>query len=124
MSGNCATGSRVIAMRPASVMTIEMTKASRGRSMKTSEITALGPLAGRQHRDRDGLSDARLLDPIDDDLLALLQPVGDDDIAPVLRPGRDPPHLDLVVGVYDQHERAGLIELQGGLRDDQARLLV
>jgi hypothetical protein len=29
----------VMAMLPASVMTIEMTKASLGRSMKTSEIT-------------------------------------------------------------------------------------
>ena len=38
MSGNCATGIAAIAMRPASVMTIEMTKASRGRSMKMSEI--------------------------------------------------------------------------------------
>ena len=38
MSGNCATGIAVIAISPASVMTIETTKASRGRSMKTSEI--------------------------------------------------------------------------------------
>ncbi len=44
MSGNCATGSRVMAMIPASVMTIEMTKASRGRSIKTSEITVYDPL--------------------------------------------------------------------------------
>src|SRR5438046_1029793 len=109
MSGNCATGSRVMAMRPASVMTIEMTKASRGRSTQTSAITALRPLVARQHRDRDSLPHPRLLHPVDDDLLALLQPIGDDDVAPVLRPGRDPPHLDLVVGVDDQHERAGLI---------------
>ena len=34
MSGNCATGIAEIAIRPASVITIEMTKASRGRSMK------------------------------------------------------------------------------------------
>ena len=38
ISGNCAIGIAVMAMRPASVMTIEMTKASRGRSMKMPEI--------------------------------------------------------------------------------------
>jgi hypothetical protein len=37
MSGNCAIGIAVIAMRPASVMTMAMTKASRGRSMKMPE---------------------------------------------------------------------------------------
>ena len=43
MSGNCASGIAKIAISPASVMTIEMTKASRGRSMKTSEIIAARP---------------------------------------------------------------------------------
>ena len=38
MSGYCASGIAKIAIRPASVITIEMTKASRGRSMKTFEI--------------------------------------------------------------------------------------
>src|SRR4051794_7589759 len=38
MSGNCATGMLKIASRPASVTTIERTKASRGRSMKRPEI--------------------------------------------------------------------------------------
>ncbi len=40
MSGNCATGMRVIASAPAMVMTIAMTIASRGRRMKTEEIIA------------------------------------------------------------------------------------
>jgi len=37
MSGNCAIGIVVIAMTPAMVMTIAMTIASRGRSMKMAE---------------------------------------------------------------------------------------
>jgi hypothetical protein len=39
MSGNCETGIEKIAISPASVMTIEITNASRGRSMNTEEIT-------------------------------------------------------------------------------------
>ncbi len=38
MSGNWATGIWVSAITPASVMIVEMTMDSRGRSMKTSEI--------------------------------------------------------------------------------------
>jgi len=41
ISGNCATGIWKIAMKPASVMTIDTTKASRGRSMKMPEIMAI-----------------------------------------------------------------------------------
>jgi hypothetical protein len=37
ISGNCATGIAVKAMMPASVMTMAMTKASRGRSMNRPE---------------------------------------------------------------------------------------
>ncbi len=50
MSGNCATGMRSSASTPASVMTIAMTIASRGRSTKTAEIMARLPLrrAGRR----------------------------------------------------------------------------
>ena len=43
MSGNWACGMAPIAMMPASVITIEMTKANRGRSMKTLEIIAYAP---------------------------------------------------------------------------------
>ena len=38
MSGYCASGIAKIASRPASVITIEMTNASRGRSMNTLAI--------------------------------------------------------------------------------------
>ena len=37
MSGNCAIGIAVMAMTPASVMTMAMTMANRGRSMKMPE---------------------------------------------------------------------------------------
>ena len=39
MSGNWAIGSAVSAIRPASVMTIEMTSDRRGRSMKVEDST-------------------------------------------------------------------------------------
>jgi hypothetical protein len=38
MSGNCATGMRVMASAPAIVVTMAITTASRGRRMKTAEI--------------------------------------------------------------------------------------
>ena len=41
MSGNCATGIAVMAMMPAMVMTVEMTKASRGRRMNSDEIVMI-----------------------------------------------------------------------------------
>ncbi len=38
MSGNCATGIAVMAMMPAMLMTVEMTKASRGRRMNSDAM--------------------------------------------------------------------------------------
>src|ERR1044072_1842116 len=80
MSGNCATGRAVMASRPAMVMTVETTKASRGRRMNSDESVMALPLGlsrvgwrqGRRHR--HALADALLA--LDDDLLAGLQPVG------------------------------------------------
>ena len=43
MSGNCAIGIWANATRPASVITIEMTAASRGRAIKTPEIMSQAP---------------------------------------------------------------------------------
>src|SRR5450432_795393 len=110
MSGNCATGSAKMAMIPASVMTIAMTKASRGRSTKMAEITSgsapgpgggLGGLARRATRgaarrlagDGDDLARPHLLHAVDDDLLALLDAALDDDVSLLRRPGGDPPLL-------------------------------
>jgi hypothetical protein len=43
MSGSCARGIRVSAISPASVMTMAMTIASRGRLMKIAEIIQSSP---------------------------------------------------------------------------------
>src|ERR1051326_6995773 len=94
MSGNCATGMRVIAMAPAMVMTM----ARRGRAMKTLEIMApsspSGALGrrcrlarrgaagrGRLARRRCGchrLSRTHALDAVDDHRVALVEAIGDD----------------------------------------------
>src|SRR5476651_192639 len=73
MSGNCATGMLKIASRPARVMTIEMTNASRGLSMKILEImTRSSAAAGRgKHRLLHDLARSHLLDAVDDHLVAL-----------------------------------------------------
>src|SRR5207248_1344759 len=100
MSGNCATGMAAIARMPASVMTIETTNASRGRSMKMSEI-----ISAARRRQRGFLHDLAgpyLLDAVDDDLLALAQTRGDDDVGVLVRAGLDPPLLDLVLVVDHQ----------------------
>src|SRR5262245_15577033 len=74
MSGSCATGMRNRDSNPPSVMTIEMTIASRGRSMKTEEIMASAPAGdGRDRRRCYRRVGSRPLDALDNDLLSLLQ---------------------------------------------------
>ena len=125
MSGNCATGIWQIAIRPASVMTIETTKASRGRSMKMPEIMAQPPPGRRSvavclH----DLAGPHLLDAVDDHLLAFLHARGHDDVGAALRAGLHAPLLDLVLVVDDQHVVAGLVDLQRRLRHHQPRRLL
>src|SRR5437763_1861478 len=48
MSGNCATGMRSIEIAPASVMTMAITTASRGRRMKAAEITDARRVSSRR----------------------------------------------------------------------------
>jgi len=78
MSGNCATGIAAIASRPAMVMTIEMTQASRGLSTKIAEIMAragsrgasaarAGGRVGGDHR----LARAHALDALHHDAVSL-----------------------------------------------------
>src|SRR6059058_2514794 len=100
MSGNCATGMANIARRPASVITIEITKAKRGRSMKMLEIISW-PLAalGGQGRLLHDLTRPHLLDAVDDHLVAFAQARGDDDVGVEVRPGLDAAHLHLVLSV-------------------------
>src|SRR5690348_3092539 len=121
MSGNCATGMTAMAISPASVMTMEMTKASRGRSTKRAEITGSSPFGDDRALHR--LAGPHLLDAVDDDRLAFLQARLDDDIGLLLRAGFDTADLRLVVGPHHHHVVAGLIDLERGLRNDEARLL-
>src|SRR5580658_9063925 len=76
MSGSCATGMRSIDSTPASVMTIAMTIASRGRRIKTAEIigSRLGVgqrRAGRPRRHHQ--TGPHPLDAVQHDHLALGQ---------------------------------------------------
>src|SRR5580693_6150280 len=82
ISGNCATGIWKIASRPARVMTIETTKASRGRSMKTPDIMAARLTAdpGRQHRLLHDLARSHLLDAVHDHVFAIAHAGGHDDV--------------------------------------------
>src|SRR2546429_8215716 len=84
MTGNCAIGIAVMAMMPASVMTMATTKASRGRSMKMPENISGSGQDVRRH----DLSRAHLLDAFDDDQFALLETVGHDDVPASLGAGR------------------------------------
>ena len=101
-------------------MTIETTKASRGRSMKTFEITAWRSRqpARRQLPAAGGVSVAATTMPgrtfwmpLDDHPLAFLQSVritlGALRVAEL-----DAPRLGLVVAVDDQHVGTGLVDLQ------------
>src|SRR5277367_2720807 len=99
ISGNCATGIWKIAKRPARVMTIETTKARRGRSMKMPDIMAPGLAAdlGRQHGLLHDLSRPHLLDAVDDHLVAFAHAGGHDDVGADVGAGLHAPLLDLVL---------------------------
>src|SRR5258708_6823241 len=130
MSGNCATGSAAIASSPAMVMTVETTKASRGRRMNSDEMVMALLLGlcrrGRNRARRHGHALAHALLALDDDLLARLQALADHQQSFAQAAGLDPPQLDHVLVV--DHEEIGprLIEGDGLLRDryDGLRLAV
>src|SRR5882724_11272807 len=105
ISGNCATGIWKIAKRPARVMTIETTNASRGRSMKMPDIMAAGLTAdpGRQHRLLHDLARPHFLDAVDDHVFALAHPGGHDDVGAQVGAGLHAPLLDLVLIGDDEH---------------------
>src|SRR4051812_27359364 len=108
MSGNWATGIARMAIRPARVMTIEITKARRGRSMKMSEIIGLRPPAPAHSPARP----ARVgpLDTIDDHVVTFLKACGDDHIGIPVRTGFDPSLLHLVLIIDHQGVIAGLVK--------------
>src|SRR6516165_9216318 len=95
----------VIAMMPASVMTIATTKASRGRSIKMPENISVP----RHHHRRHDLAGPHLLYALDDDQFSFLEPVGDHNFAALLGPGRHAAQLDFLRLVHEQHIAAGLV---------------
>src|SRR6516164_10952723 len=81
MSGNCAIGIAASASSPASVMTKEMTRASRGRRMKSEEIMPLSRSFGRNRRHhlrRHRHSGTHSLLALNDDEIARRNPLLDD----------------------------------------------
>src|SRR6266851_6753578 len=107
-------------------MTIETTKASRGRSMKTPDImaTRLAADPGRQHGLLYDLARPHLLDAVDDHVFAIAHAGGHDDVGAEVGAGLHASLLDLVLIGDDQRVVAGLVDLQRRLWDHQARLLL
>src|SRR5476649_930600 len=118
MSGNCATGRTWSEITPAMTMTVEMTKASRGRRMKTDEIV-MGLLLcrrGRRVRRRHGHAGVDPLLALDDDLFARLEALADGDQAVAHDAGLDPPLLDDVLVAQHEQRGAALVDRDRRLR--------
>src|SRR6478672_5305599 len=119
-------------MPPSRTMTIDITHARTGRSMKNRASTA-GLLSGvfrlpggRQERDwhghelrLDGGARAGLLQAVDDHQLARLQAGLDLAQAVLQRPGADGAGDDLVLVVDDVEDLLALVGVQGPLADKQ-----
>src|SRR4051812_28771395 len=126
MSGNCDTGSAASASRPAMVMTVETTKASRGRRMNSDEMVmalllGLGG-SGRRHAGRHGHAVTDALLTLDDDLVAFLQPLGDDELAVAHDAGLDALQVHHVLVVDGEEIGPGLVERDRLLRHRHHRL--
>src|SRR5262249_27672090 len=78
-------------------------------------------LRSRHDSCRHDLAGTHLLDALDDDLLSLLEAVGDHDVAALLGAGRYAALLDFLVRPDNENIAAGLIEEDGGLRNRQRR---
>src|SRR4029077_20892091 len=122
MSGNCATGSTDIASTPAMVMTVETTKASRGRRMNSDEMVMrlLLRLCGRgcDRAGRHGHAVPDALLALHDDLVAGFQPFGDDQLAAARDAGLPPLQVHHVLVVDGEEIGPGLVEGDGLLRHD------
>ena len=111
-------------------MTIETTKASRGRSMKMPEIMVAQPRARVRARRQQDRRPARpgpgrtFWMPSTITCSPSLHARGDDDVGAALRAGLHAALLDLVLVVDDQHVVAGLVDLQRRLRHHQPRLFL
>src|SRR5262249_33492252 len=121
MLGNCANGIAPSASRPASEMTTEMTRARRGRRMKTEEITSspggLGRDRARNLR-RDGHPGANALLALNDDVLPLRDALLDDHEAFANRTQTNPSLFDAIVLADDEDVRSGLVDGHRRVRND------
>src|SRR5271170_2306747 len=107
ISGYWATGSTCAAMRPASVMMIEMTPAKIGRLMKNSENDIAATLFRDRRRAGFGCRRLRRLDHRGAGLD--LQKIVDDDPVSGLEPGHDGPiRVDPVAGLHRPRLRLAL----------------
>src|SRR5262249_54054676 len=68
------------------------------------------------------LAGAHLLYPFNNDQLSLFEAAGYHDVSALLDTGCYAPELDLLCLIDHEHISAGLIELHGGLRNDERRL--
>jgi hypothetical protein len=94
--------------------------------MKMSEImgSSSAPRRGLHHRFLHQLAGAHLLNAVDDHVLAFFEARRDDHIGVAVGAGLHRAPLDLVLAVDDERIVAGLINLEGSLRDDQARRIL
>src|SRR3954463_7877994 len=131
--GYWAIASGPAAMPPSRTMTIEMTHARTGRSMKKRASTAGLPSGrpgprGVRHRGRDGhVHEVRLdrgarphlLQAVDDHPLARLQAVGDLPHAVVERPQPDGAVDHRILRVDDVEDLLALVGVEGALADQE-----
>src|SRR5262245_7302148 len=97
MSGYCATGITNSDRNPAIVVTRAMTIASRGRSTKTADSIGLPLQIGLCRTGLHRHAGAQSLQALDDDLIAGVEALADDDVFAVGAAGLDPPDRDLAV---------------------------
>ena len=120
MSGNWATGMRESASKPASEMTMAMTIAMRGRSMKCAEIMRYLP-AGVGEAGAGAATDIwpHPLNSLHHDLLARLQPLGHARDLGCRLSQFHPALLGDVLVVDDEHVVALLVGQDRGPRNSQ-----
>src|SRR5688572_7178132 len=117
MSGYCAMGNVALATRPAITMTIAMTPASTGRSMKNFENMSVARRGGRilcvrgQSLGNDRDARIQLHQVVEDDGVAIFQALADDPLLPDPVADFDRTLCSLAVRA-DSPDEAALISLQ------------
>src|SRR5215470_5079448 len=107
----------VIAMAPASVITIAMTTANLGRSMKIPENMRCS--VSRRNGCRNNLARTDFLNTLHNYNFAGFEPLRDDDVAPLFDACRDTSLFDLFCVVDHQDVVACLVQQYGGLRHEK-----